>query len=100
MILRLKMKIQTRRASLSIPSKTIKKCPARLLVTSHPHSVNSERFRALWTNLLFAQRTQGIKSTLITKSVLSEGKSFVAVNLGTVLAQTNKMALLVDADLR
>lgn len=70
-----------------------------MIVTSHPHSVNSEHFRALWTNLLFSQRTQGIKSTLITKSVLSEGKSFVAVNLGTVLAQTNKKVLLVDADL-
>ena len=68
-------------------------------MTSHPHSVNSERFRALRTNLLFAQRTQGIKSVLIISSVLSEGKSFVAVNLATVLAQTNKKVLLVDADL-
>ncbi|MRI80781.1 hypothetical protein GIY11_01885 [Aerococcaceae bacterium DSM 109653] len=100
MILRIKWRIQTRRASLSIPSKTIKKCPDRLIVTSHPHSVNSEHFRALWTNLLFAQRTQGIKSVLITSSVLSEGKSFVAVNLATVLAQTNKMVLLIDVDLR
>ena len=99
MISKLKMRIQTRRASLSIPSKTIKKRPARLHVTSHPHSVNSERFRALRTNLLFGQRTQGIISVLITSSVLSEGKSFVAVNLATVLAQSKKMVLLVDADL-
>ncbi|MRJ46900.1 P-loop NTPase [Aerococcaceae bacterium DSM 109652] len=71
-----------------------------MIVTCHPHSVNSERFRALRTNLLFAQRTQGIQSVLITSSVLSEGKSFVTVNLATVLAQTNKKVLLVDADLR
>jgi len=71
-----------------------------LIVTSHPYSVNSERFCALRTNLLFAQRTQGITSVLITSSVLSEGKSSVVVNLATVLAQTNKMVLLVDADLR
>ena len=69
-------------------------------MTSHPHSVNSEHFRVLRTNLLFAQRTQGIKSVLITSSVLFEAKSFVAVNLATVLAQTNKKVLLVDADLR
>ena len=68
-------------------------------MTSHPHSVNSEHFRALRTNLLFAQRTQIIKSVLITSSVLSEGKSFVAVNLATVLAQTNSKGILVDADL-
>ena len=71
-----------------------------MIVTSHPYSVNSEHFRALRTNLLFAQRTQGIKSVLITSSVLSEGKSFVAVNLATVLAQSKKMVLLVDTDLR
>ena len=68
-------------------------------MTSHPHSFNSERFRASRMNLLFAQRTQGIKSVLITSSVLSEGKSFVAVNLATVLAQTNKMVLLIDVHL-
>ena len=71
-----------------------------MIVTSHPYSVNFEHFRALRTNLLFVQRTQGIKSVLITSSVLSEEKSFVAVNLATVLVQTNKMVLLVDVDLR
>ena len=38
--------------------------------------------------------------SFIIISVLFEGKSFVAVNLGSVLAQTNKKVLLVDADLR
>lgn len=89
MISRLKWRIQTRKDSLSNPIKKNKKRPARLIVTSHPHSVNSEYFRALRTNLLFAQRTQGIKSVLITSNILSEGKSFVAANLATVLAQTN-----------
>ena len=65
-----------------------------------PTSALAESFRSLRTNLLFATREGLPRSLSITSSLPSEAKSSTCVNLATVLAQSGKRVLLVDADLR
>jgi capsular exopolysaccharide synthesis family protein len=60
-----------------------------------------EEFRDLRTNLHFLQETtdKGYV-TLVTSSIASEGKSFVATNLGIVMAASGKKTVILEIDLR
>lgn len=82
--------------------------PKRLRPTPHenkmalqahtdPHSVASEAYRILRTNLKFSPER---KMVLITSSGPGEGKSTVVSNLGIVTAQTGARTALIGADLR
>lgn len=71
-----------------------------LITYMDPKSINAEQFRALRTNIQFAQLDSELKSLLVTSSIPAEGKSTVSSNLAYVVAQTEKRVLLVDADLR
>ena len=71
-----------------------------LLVDKKPSAVASESIRTLRTNLQFSSVDGQIKTLLVTSSVPSEGKSFVAANLATAFAQSGKKVLIVDCDLR
>lgn len=69
----------------------------RLLSHYKPTSPIAESFRNIRTNLkVSAQR----KTFLFTSSNPEEGKTVIVVNLGLVIAQENKMTLLVGSDLR
>jgi len=63
-------------------------------------SVAAEAFRVLRTNLQFAAAGQDAKTLMVTSPGAGEGKSTVAANLATVMAQSGKRTLLVDCDLR
>ena len=63
-------------------------------------SAHSEAFRSLRVSLLFSSPDSTPKSILVTSATPNEGKSSIVLNLGTVLAQSEKTVLLVDADLR
>lgn len=65
-----------------------------------PTSALAESFRSMRTNLMFATRDGLPRSLSVTSSMPSEAKSSTCVNLATVLAQSGKRVLLVDADLR
>jgi capsular exopolysaccharide synthesis family protein len=54
----------------------------------------------LRTNLQFAAADKRLATVLVTSPGAGEGKSTVAANLATVLAQSGRRTLLVDADLR
>lgn len=70
------------------------------VVARSSRSAISEQFRALRTNLPFYLKSKDEKVILITSSMSGEGKSFVALNLGHVLAISNKRVLLMELDLR
>lgn len=59
-----------------------------------------EQFRVLRTNLQFLNPDRPLKTIVISSPSPSEGKSTVAANLTSVLAQSGKKTLLIDCDLR
>lgn len=71
-----------------------------LITFVSPKTQISEVFRTLRTNIQFMNVDEGLKSLLITSTVLGEGKSWVASNLAVTFAQAGKRVLLVDADMR
>jgi protein-tyrosine kinase len=63
--------------------------------------IGAERFRTLRSRLYQIAETRTLKRVMITSSVPSEGKSFVAANLAqAIVHQQNHRVLLIDADLR
>lgn len=71
-----------------------------LITHEDPKSPISEAFRTLRTNIQFASVDQEIESLMVTSTGPAEGKSTIAANLATVMAQSGKKTLLIDADLR
>lgn len=71
----------------------------RMIVHFFPASVIAEAYRSMRTNLLFSQLGE-YRVILVTSSTISEGKSTVASNLATVVAQQGARVLLIDADMR
>jgi polysaccharide biosynthesis transport protein len=69
-------------------------------VLKNPRSPVSEAFRSLRTNLEYTNVDKALKSILVTSSGPGEGKTMIAVNLATIIAQGGKRVLLLDADMR
>lgn len=61
----------------------------------------AERFRTLRSRLYQISAVQTVRRLLLTSSVPEEGKTFVASNLAqSIVRQTDRRVLLIDADLR
>jgi capsular exopolysaccharide synthesis family protein len=71
-----------------------------ILVQDNPRSMASEAIRSLRTNLDFFTSGGTKKIVTISSSISGEGKSFLAKNLGGVLAMSNKKVALLDLDMR
>ena len=71
-----------------------------LHILDHPKSMVSESIRTLRTNLDFFNLSANKKIVAISSTVSGEGKSFIAINLGAVMALSNKKVILVDLDMR
>lgn len=69
-------------------------------VIDNPKSVISEAIRTLRTNLEFFSSSGDSKVISISSTISGEGKSFLAVNLGGVIALSRKKVVLVDLDMR
>lgn len=73
---------------------------AVLAMKDDSRSVIVEQFRALRTNMSFLLGQKKCPIILITSSMSSEGKSFVAANLGQVFAISDKKVVLIEMDFR
>jgi tyrosine-protein kinase Etk/Wzc len=69
-------------------------------VERNSRSLIAEQFRALRTNLQYMLTDKEKKTLLITSSMSSEGKSFIALNLAITFAMTGKKVVLLEFDLR
>lgn len=69
-------------------------------IVDHPRSVVSEAIRTLRTNLDFFASDHIKKVIVISSTVSGEGKSFLAMNLGGILALSRKKVILLDLDMR
>jgi capsular exopolysaccharide synthesis family protein len=72
----------------------------KLFLRDLPNSLESEAFRGLRTNVLFANVDQRPRRILVTSALPLEGKSTVSANLALAFAQSGTLTVLVDADLR
>ena len=72
---------------------------SRLFVYSDPTSAAADRFRLAQIRLRNLQSSRNLKSLLITSPVPGDGKTTVALNLATVLAENGRVpVLLLEAD--
>jgi len=71
----------------------------RLACLVAPHSLISEAFRELRTNLLFSGPAEN-RTLLVTSSSPDDGRTTVATNLAISVANSGRRVLLVDANFR
>lgn len=85
----------------SVPFYTKEKLTlTKLIVNKSSKSALSESLRTIRTNMDFLNVDRQAKTVTITSTISGEGKTFVAVNLGAIIASTNKKVCIVDLDLR
>ena len=65
-----------------------------------PRTPIAEAFRALRTNIQYASVDRTMRTLLITSPSPQDGKSTIATNLATVIAQSGRQVALLDADMR
>jgi capsular exopolysaccharide synthesis family protein len=73
---------------------------AHLITHTDVESSGAEAFRMLRTGLAFANAERKLRTIAVTSPGPGEGKSTIAVNLASVLAQAGSRVLLADADMR
>jgi len=76
---------------------------SNLNVFSNPESgvEGAEQFRTLRSRLYQLRNSQPLRALLVTSAIPGEGKTFVAHNLAqAIVRQSERRALLIDADLR
>ena len=71
-----------------------------VLASASPDDVAVEALRSLRTSLHFAMMEVANNVVMLTGPTPALGKSFVSINLGAVLAQSNKRVVVIDADMR
>jgi capsular exopolysaccharide synthesis family protein len=74
----------------------------KVVINTKDRSGIAESFRMLRTNLdiILSSSKKGAKTIFITSTISNEGKTFISVNLASVIALLNKKVLLIGADIR
>ncbi|MGC9330880.1 MAG: GumC family protein [Bacteroidales bacterium] len=73
---------------------------SHLVVHKNPKSVLTESFRNIRSNMAFMVGKKSSSMITISSTISGEGKTFIAINLGGILAMANKNVILLDLDLR
>ena len=81
-------------------SKDIKGLNMWHVVRQAPHSIMSECYRQIRTQLNLSASSEKQKVMLITSSTAAEGRTTVAINLAATFAAEDKRVLLIDANFR
>jgi capsular exopolysaccharide synthesis family protein len=78
------------------------KTEKKIIVSDTDRSSTAESFRLLRTNINFmlARNKETSKTIFITSTIGGEGKTFISINLASVLALSSKKVLLIGADIR
>ena len=71
-----------------------------MVVDIEETSAVSEALRTIRTNMDFLGNGKPTKIISVTSTVSGEGKTFVATNLGAIMAMTGKRVVVVDFDMR
>jgi len=81
-------------------SKQKKNASDVLLAIENPADLAIEAIRSLRTSLHFAMMEAKNNVLMISGASPSAGKTFISSNLATIIAQTDKKVLFIDADMR
>ena len=81
-------------------ARKVKDKPKSILAVDNPADLSIEALRSLRTSLHFAMMEAKNNIIAISGPSPGVGKSFISVNLATVLAQSGKKVLIIDADMR
>lgn len=81
-------------------ARKVKDKPKSILAVDNPADLSVEALRSLRTSLHFAMMEAKNNVIAISGPSPGVGKSFISVNLATVLAQSGKKVLVIDADMR
>jgi tyrosine-protein kinase Etk/Wzc len=73
---------------------------SELPVHEKPGSTLSESFRSVRTNLGFFTADLACPVIAVSSTISAEGKTFISINLATIIASLGKSVLLVGLDLR
>lgn len=73
---------------------------SQLIVDKNPKSLMSEAFRSIRSNLQYIDHNKGAKVLTVTSTISGEGKTFVAINLGGIIAFSEKKVIILDLDMR
>ena len=69
-------------------------------VIEKPASSLAESFRSIRTALKYYIKQNNVTVIAVSSTISSEGKTFISINLATIIALLNKKVLLVGLDLR
>lgn len=89
--------LQFQESRISIPEKK-KSIP--ILAVKNSDDIAIESLRSMRTAIHFALSTAKNNIIMISGPAPELGKSFISINLATILAQSDKRVLLINADIR
>jgi tyrosine-protein kinase Etk/Wzc len=72
----------------------------RKIIADKSRGVIPEQFRIIRTNLKYFNPDQSKLTILVTSSMPGEGKTFISMNMGAVLATPEKKVVLLEFDMR
>ena len=73
---------------------------SKLVVDKNPKSAISESIRSIRTNLDFISSAKKKRMISVTSTISGEGKTFVTVNLGGIIALSGQRVIILDLDMR